>query len=174
MKLLSYAYYGIIILLSIIIVSNYISYLLKKQNTEKNQILLKIDSFPPSLLSRELRDVKEVRIVFIYSEFDCEECIISYLKALKEATLNLKYKAIQVIGIGEINSAKFIQYAKIYKLNFAFSESNDESIFEIIQGLELPAVILINKSNKIIACWRAEPIHFPIIMKKVRNYLNDE
>ncbi len=82
---------------------------MKKQKAEKNQIPLKIDSFPISLLSREVRDGKGIRIIFIYSEFGCEECITSYLKTLKEATLNLKYKSIQVIGFVELESAKFIQ-----------------------------------------------------------------
>lgn len=134
---------------------------------------LKIEFFPNSLISKEVNDIKSFKIILIYSEFDCEECIISYLKALKETTLNLKYKAIQVIGIGEVNLAKFIQYAKIYKLNFAFNKIQDETIFEIIPGIKIPAIILIDGNNKIIACWRADPVQLSIIMLEIKNFLNN-
>lgn len=133
---------------------------------------MKIDSFPISLLSSEVSDVKCTKIIFIYSEFSCEQCIISYLKALKEAMANLKCEAVQIIVCGKVELAKFMQYTKIYKLNFVFLERSEESIYELIPDLEIPAVILLDDNNKIITCWRADPIQLPLIILKIRRYLN--
>ncbi len=167
-RLSNYAFYGIICLMISAIVANYVS-TLKRQNTEKKQIGLEIDTFPASLLSEDLSQAKGVRIVFIYSELECEECVISYLKALKEVTLKTKGRVAQVIGCGELMAIKFSHYDRAYDLNFSFMKCSEESLFRLIPGLEMPAIILINKNNRILGCWKADPLHMSSIMAKIRN-----
>lgn len=171
-RLAAYAYWAAVSLLVVTIALRLTLHLLRKSNVAPEPLDLKTTSFPTSYLSPAVSGARGIRIVFVYSQFDCQECVVSYLKGLKEATRKQTGVAVQVIGCGELEEPKYAQWARVHKLDFSFTSTSEEALLEAVPGLEVAAIIVIDKANNVLASWRAELMNIPTIFARIARYLS--
>ncbi|MGQ9852018.1 MAG: hypothetical protein ACUVTG_01325 [Candidatus Oleimicrobiaceae bacterium] len=171
-RLAAHPYWVAVSLLVVAIALRLTLHLLRKSNVTPEPLDLKTRSFPTSYLSPAVRGARATRIVFVYSQFDCQECVVSYLKGLKEATRKATGVAVQVIGCGELEEAKYAQWARVHKLDFSFTSTSEEALLESVPGLEVPAIMVIDKANNVLASWRAEVMNIPTIFARIARYLS--
>lgn len=163
-RIFNYIFYVIIFLIMFAIVTKYIS---KKQNYDKSQIHFGIKSFPLSLLSKDLTNIPGNRIIFIYSELECNECIISILKALSNVAEQSNFKAIQIMVCGESIRIRPNYFKRNYKVNYEFLKIKEDSLYRSIPYLEMPVIIVIDDDNEIIGSWKVDPLNMPYALSEI-------
>lgn len=168
-KILNYIFYIVLAGLVFGIAFNLLS---KRKNAKEFQVQLKVNNFPDSFLSENLKHLSERRLIFIYSEYDCNECVDSILKSIANFAQNSSFWAIQVLVCGNNYGIRQNYYRRNYKTTFAFKKLDENALYQLSPELELPLIIAINENNKILGAWEISPMITKLVLADIVN-LND-
>ncbi len=172
--LATWTYYAVLGVLVVAVAPRVTVHLSRKSKVTPKLLRLETKVFPISYLSPGVEGVRGIRIVFAYSEFQCQDCVLTYLRGLKEATRKAGPAVVQVIGCGELERARYAQWARVHKLDFPFISASEEALLGALPGLELPVIIVIDASNRVVASWKADAPSMPVIVRTIARYVTGQ
>lgn len=128
--------------------------------------------WPKEIASFSFLNSPAKKIVYCYSEQDCEQCTISHLKMLKQA--NHRNVIFQVVGIGANLEFRNKGYKKLFGFdNCGFIVDTDEVILKTYENFETPFLAVLNEQNKVLNCWRADVERLHVSFEKIQSILRE-
>ncbi|MGB9619838.1 MAG: hypothetical protein ACPL7K_05455 [Armatimonadota bacterium] len=169
-KLSAFVFWATSCLLVVLLAIRLAVHIQRSAKGSAKELRLSRAPFPSRFLSGSVSEPAGALIVFISSDLDCEGCVLSWLKALNEGRRRRSWPAVQVIGVGELAAARYAQWARALHLDFAFVATTEDSLLEAIPGLEIPALIMLDRGREVVAAWKAEPVHLVAILARIEQY----
>lgn len=100
----------------------------------------------------------KLKVIYIYDQFECEQCIIEHLKLMNSLSdnSNLHQVNIFVSCHDKASYFTFLKYKKVFNLKIDYLKYDNVLLnFKNIE-LKLPIIILVDENKKIINAWRAD------------------
>lgn len=142
---------------------------------KQDERLIIQDGISGSLWPKEIASISFLnspakKIVYCYSEHDCEQRTISHLKMLKQ--VNGRNVVFQVVGIGVNLEFRNKRYKKLFGFdNCEFVVGTDRAILKAYENFETPFLAVLNEQNEVLNCWRADVEKLHVSFKKIQNIL---
>lgn len=140
-----------------------------------NQQHLTGKKIPSHFIRETISNKKNKRLIFIFNKWDCEDCILTYLRLIKDIISQnneLSPESISVVGIGNELAYKLNRYKLLYKLERChFITVTSEQYEQIFAELLTPLLLCLDVNNVIIDAWIAEVDYLGYSKEKIEYYL---